>query len=57
MNKHLEYLKSFGSERLKEYYRLLGRISVDLDINLPYEEGLSLPEYLEKYNLWYTLYL
>lgn len=57
MNKQLKYLESFGSERLKDYYRLLGKLSVNLGLNLPYEEKLTLPEYLEKYNLWYTLYL
>ena len=57
INKHLKYLKSFGTERLREYYKMLGKLSIDLGLDLPYEEGLTLPEYLEKHNLWYTLYL
>lgn len=57
INKHLKYLKSFGTERLREYYRMLGKLSIDLGLDLPYEEGLTLSEYLEKHNLWYTLYL
>lgn len=55
MNKHLRYLKSFGSERLKEYRHLLKEISIKL--GLPYNDEINLSEYLEKYNLWYTLYL
>lgn len=56
-NKHLEYLNSFGTERKRELYKTLGTICAKLNLDLPYEEGLSLTEYLEKHKLWYVLYL
>ena len=57
ISKHLKYLDSFGTERRRELFRKLGAICYELNLDLPYEEGLSLPEYLEKHNLWYILYL
>ena len=57
INKYIKYLKSFGVERKHQYYIKLGILCAEQNLPLPYEEGLSLEEYLSKHNLWYTLYL
>jgi len=56
-NIHIKYLKSFGSERLRDYYVRLGIFCAETGLDLPYEEELNLEDYLEKHNIWYTLYL
>lgn len=54
---YLNRLNSFGTERKHEFYVKLGIISAEKNLPLPYEENLTLEEYLDKHNLWYILYL
>ena len=54
---HCDYLHKFGTERFKKYCINLGKWCLRIGLDYPYEEELSLEEYLEKHNLWFTMYL
>lgn len=54
---HSRYLKSFGAERFRQYRIYLGKLCLKLGLVFPYETNQTLEEFLEKNNLWYTIYL
>lgn len=54
---HSQYLKSFGTERFRQYCIYLGKLCLKLGLVFPYEANQTLEEFLEKNNLWYTIYL
>lgn len=54
---HCNYLNSFGTERFRQYCIYLGKLCLKLGLVFPYEANQTLEEFLEKNNLWYTIYL
>lgn len=57
LERHIKYLESFGTERFKQYCIELGKLCLNMGLDYPYENNQSLYEFLEKNNLWYTIYL
>lgn len=56
IKQHIKYLHSFGTERLKQYRKDLGKLCLKVGLDW-ISDKQTLEEFLKENNLWYTLYL
>lgn len=56
IKQHVKYLHSFGTERLKQYRKNLGKLCLKIELDW-IDDKQTLEEFLKENNLWYTLYL
>jgi hypothetical protein len=57
INNWINYLKSFGTERYKQYCIDLGKLCLSIGLDWPYSQDITLEEFLTTNKLWYTIYL
>lgn len=54
---HCNYLRRFGTERMREFCITVGKLCLKNGWEYPYEKDQTLEEFLEDHQLWYLLYL